>query len=201
MSDKYPITELLHQWRGGDASARDRLMPMVVDDLRAIARRHLYREHRGHTLQPTELVNELYLKLVHQKKVHWDDRREFFAVASRMIRWILVDHARRNRANKRDRDLTIRLDQDEPMSRDTPTAELVRLDDVMQAFKKIDPKVEEIVEMHFFGGLTFVEIAEVVGRSRAQVHRDWKYARLWLSRELAAAPDEDLPDGDEDDEA
>ncbi len=183
-SSEGDISRLLKAWNEGDERARDQLIPMVHDDLRGIARRQYERERRDHTLQPTALVNELYLKLVNQRRVRWQNRREFFAVSAKLIRRILVDHARRRRAAKRGSD-GVRISFDEalglPIVSD-PT--LIALDDAIEDLEKVDPRGARVVELHVFGGLTFEEIAEVLGVARGTVFRDWKHARLWLRRYL-----------------
>ena len=178
------VSELLQAWNDGDVAARDRLMPLVFDDLKAIARNHYERESQGHTLQPTALVNELYMKFQKQRRVQWRNRREFFAVSANMIRRILVDHARKRQAAKRgDGGPKISFEEalgwtiDEPM--------LVALDDALRDLALVDPRGSRVVELHVFGGLTFVEVAEELQVARATVMRDWQHARLWLRRHLS----------------
>ncbi len=179
------ISRLLSAWSDGDLEARDRLIPLVFDELRAIARRHYQRERQDHTLQPTAVVNELYVRLAAQKSVQWRHRREFFAVAARLIRRILVDHARKRRAAKRGQGEP-RVAFDEALG--LPAMEdpmLLALDEALDALAAADPRGGRVVELHVFGGLLFKEIAEVLEISRATVMRDWKHARLWLRRQLA----------------
>ena len=178
------ISRLLSSWSDGDAAARDALIPLVFDELRGIAQRQYQMERSDHTLQPTAIVNELYMRLAAQKRVQWRHRREFFAVAARLIRRILVDHARRRRASKRgDGEPKIVFDEalglpvmEDPM--------LLALDHALRSLAGVDARGARIVELHAFTGLTFEEIAEVVEVSRATVMRDWKHARLWLRRAL-----------------
>lgn len=178
------ISRLLVAWSDGDEGARDRLIPLVMGELRTIARRQWDQERQGHTLQPTALVNELYMKLLNQHKVQWHNRREFFAVSARLVRRILVDHARKRHAAKRGGgepllsfDETIGLPPtDDPM--------LLKLDDALDAYGEADPRGAKVVELHAFGGLTFDEVAATLGIGRATVLRDWKHARLWLRRAL-----------------
>lgn len=183
-SSEGDISRLLQSWNEGDSEARDRLIPLVIDDLRNIARRQYENERPDHTLQPTALVNELYMKLVGQRRVRWQNRREFFAVSAKLIRRILVDHARRRRAVKRGSD-GVRISFDEalglPIVSD-PT--LIALDDAIEDLEKVDSRGARVVELHAFGGLTFDEIADVLGVARGTVFRDWKHARLWLRRYL-----------------
>ena len=178
------ITRLLQAWNEGDGAARDELMPLVFDELHAIARRQYEREKPGHTLQPTAIVSELYLKLINQRRVHWQNRQEFFAIAARMIRRILVDHARKRQAAKRGSDAP-RISFDEILgfsSLDDP--QLIALDDALKDLENVDPRGSQVVELHAFGGLTFEEIADGLKLSRGTVFRDWKHARLWLRRHL-----------------
>ncbi len=177
------ITDLLRAWNDGDEHARDSLMPLVFDDLREIARRHYDREELGHTLQPTALVNELYLKLKGQRSVQWRNRREFFAIAAQMIRRILVDHARSRRAVKRG-DGGPKVSFDEAFGLPVVEPSLIALDDALKDLEKVDPRGSRVVELHAFGGLRFDEIAEVIGVARSTVLRDWKHAKLWLRRQL-----------------
>ncbi len=177
------ISDLLRAWNDGDAGARDRLMPLVFDELREIARWHYDRELPGHTLQPTALVNELYVKLQRQRNVQWRNRKEFFAVSANMIRRILVDHARRRRAAKRG-DGGPKISFDEALGLTVREPILLALDDALEDLAKIDPRGSRVVELHAFGGLKFTEIAEILEVARSTVLRDWKHARLWLRRQL-----------------
>lgn len=178
------VTRLLKAWSDGDTDARDQLIPLVVDELRRIARYQLERESPGHTLQPTAIVNELYLKLVDQRSVQWKNRHDFFAIAAKLIRRILVDHARKRRAAKRGSG-EVKVAFDEalglPEGRDPS---LIALDDAMEGLEKVDPRGNRVVELHVFAGLKFEEIADVLEVSRSTVIRDWNHARLWLRREL-----------------
>ena len=178
------ISRLLNSWTEGDVEARDRLMPLVFDELRAIAKRQYQNERSDHTLQPTAIVNELYMRLRAQKKVQWRHRREFFAVAARFVRRILVDHARKRAASKRG-DGEPRIVFDETLG--LPALEdpmLLALDDALRDLADVDERGARIVELHAFTGLTFEEISELLDVSRATVMRDWKHARLWLRRAL-----------------
>jgi len=181
------VTRLLQAWSGGDSEARDQLIPLVFDELRHIARRQLKLEKPGHTLQPTALVHELYVKLVDQKRVQWESRRDFFAVAAQLIRRILVDYARKRHAAKRGSGGP-KISLDEALGLpDVRDPNLIALDDALQALEQVDPRGSRIVELHVFAGLKLEEIAEVLKISRSTVIRDWNHAKLWLRRELSRA--------------
>jgi RNA polymerase sigma-70 factor (ECF subfamily) len=182
-----PITALLQEWRAGDRAALERLTPVVYDELRQLARRSMAGERKGHTLQPTALVNEAYLRLV-GTDVPWRDRVHFFAVAARLIRRILVDHARARGRAKRSGGARVELDDVMVMTKQ-PGREMVLLDDALNALGAHDARKAQVVELHFFGGLTYDEIAEAVGISAATVDRDLRLARAWLQRQMAHAND------------
>ena len=184
MEQSADVTRLLKAWGAGNGGALDRLMPVVVDELRRLARYHLRGERRpGHTLQPTALVNEAYLRLVGQRRVSWQNRAHFFGIAAQMMRRILVDHARRRAAAKRGAGVThVTLDE-RIVGRAAGDVDVVALDDALNALGSKDAR---LVEVRFFGGLTIDETADVLQISTATVSRDWKMARLWLRRELAA---------------
>ena len=184
------VSRLLQDWNAGDTGARDQLISLVFDDLRDIARRHFERELPGHTLQPTALVNELYMRLKKQRSVQWRNRKEFFAVAAKMIRRILVDYARKRRAAKRG-DGGPKISFDEAFGGAVDEPQLLALDDALKGLEKVDPRGSQVVELHAFGGLNFDEIAEVLQVARSTTLRDWKHAKLWLRRELRGA----TPDG------
>jgi RNA polymerase sigma factor (TIGR02999 family) len=178
-----PISELLVQWKGGDQEALKALLPLVYDELKRLARRYLRGERPGHTLQSTALVHEAYLRLV-QKPLQLQNRTHFFAVASRLMREILVDHARNRRAAKRDYRCKITLDQAValPQKRDV---DLLSLDDALNELSHLDPRQGRIVELRFFGGLSIDETSEIMGISPATVKREWATARAWLHREMS----------------
>ena len=178
------VTELLQAWNNGNSVARDQLFPLVFDDLRAMARRHHSREDSDHTLQPTAIVNELYLKLVRQRQVSWADRRGFFAVASELMRRILVDHARKRLAARRGGDAPRFVFSDALGLHAVQDEVLMTLDEGLEELAEEDPRGRRVVQLHVFGGLTFDEIAQVLGVTRRTVMRDWKHARLWLRRYL-----------------
>jgi len=166
----------------------DQLMPLVYDELRRIAAAHLRRERPGHTLQSTALVHEAYMRLIDQRNVEWRNRAQFFALASRMIRRILVDHARGSHAIKRGAGAPkLSLDEAIAVSGEREL-DLVALDDALQGLAKVDPEQSRLVELRYFGGLTIDETAEVMQTSAATVSREWSSARAWLYRELSRGP-------------
>ena len=178
------ITQLLLKWSGGDSSAREELMPVVYGELRRLAAKYLLRERVNHTLQPTALVNEAYLRLVDQEKVEWQNRAQFFGLAARLMRNILVDHARSHQAAKRGgRQLSVSLSKADQVS-EKPGIDLVALHETLERLAVHDEQKGRIVELRFFGGLTIEETAEVLEISHATVERDWKMARAWLRCEL-----------------
>lgn len=178
------VTELLGQWGRGDEGALQQLIPLVHQELHEIARRHAAREHGGHSLQATALVNETYLRLIDVKNVTWLDRAHFLAVCARVMRRILVDHARARHAQKRgglaDR---VALDEELVIS-DEPRQDFVALDDALEALAKFDDRKSRVVELRFFGGLTVEETAAVVKVSADTVMRDWQFAKVWLRRQM-----------------
>jgi RNA polymerase sigma factor (TIGR02999 family) len=184
------VTSLLEAWNRGDASALDRLIPIVYDDLRRVAGRRLRMEREGHTLSATALVHETYLRLMGQHPSHLQNRSHFFAVASELMRRILVDHARRRGASKRGGG-AVRITLDAAVAGGaSPDLDLVAVDDALTELAALDTRQARIVEMRFFGGLSAEEAAEVLGISRATVERDWGLARAWLYRRLKSGPAE-----------
>jgi RNA polymerase sigma factor (TIGR02999 family) len=178
------VTGLLVAWGEGEKSALDRLLPLVYAELRRIARNRLRHERAEHTLQPTALVNEVYLRLVGVKGVAWHNRAQFFAICARLMRQVLVDAARAHRGAKRGGG-TIRVMLDDAHVRiDGPPAEVIALDDALQALARIDERKSRVVELRFFAGLDGEETAAVLGVSTDTVARDWKFAKTWLYREL-----------------
>jgi RNA polymerase sigma factor (TIGR02999 family) len=178
------VTELLLAWGDGDVSALDQLIPLVHGELRHIASRYMARERVGHTLQPTALVNEVYLRLVDIEHVRWENRAHFMAVAARLMRRVLVDFARSRRYQKRGGGRQ-RVALDEALVVDVGRGhDLLALDDALDELARVDSRQSEIVVMRFFAGLTVEEIASVLGISIATVMRDWKVAKAWLLREL-----------------
>ena len=184
--DTKEISRLLHAWSDGDQTALDGLTPIVYDELRRLAHYYMGRERPGNTLQTTALVNEAYMRLVDYKRMQWQDRAHFFAVAAQVMRRILVDHARTHNVKRGAGAQHIALDDVAVVSADR-TADLVALDDAMNALARIDPRKVQIIEMRFFGGLSVEETAEVLKVSPATVRRDWSIAKLWLYRELGGA--------------
>ena len=185
MPSQDQITQLLAQCSNGNKDALDQLMPFVYDELRRLARRSLAAEGRDHTLQTTALVNEAYLRLVGQQQVRWQNRAHFFAIAARLIRRILVDHARTKQRDKRGGGAQrIQLDEGLAVGNERDT-DLIALDVALEELARLDPRKCDIVEMKFFGGLSAEEIGEVLGVSAVTVMRDWSFARGWLYRELS----------------
>jgi RNA polymerase sigma-70 factor, ECF subfamily len=185
------ITELLRAWSDGDPGARDRLVPLVYDELRRRAAAYLRREGRDHTLQPTALVHEVYLRLVDQRRTAWRNRSQFYGVAAEMMRRILVDRARAHRTAKRSgRWSRVTLDSDVAI---TPAVdiEVLDLDEALNRLAAMDPRKSRIAELRFFGGLSLQETGEVLGVSVATVERDWQVARAWLFDALTRGPSDD----------
>jgi len=185
------VTQLLDAWSGGDREAFDRLVPLVVDDLRKMARAQLARETPGHTLEATGLVNELYLKLVGKRSVHWKSRNQFFATMSQIMRRILVDHARHRTALKKGGD-AVRVTFDKALGVPAGKAgvegiDIIALDNALKKLAEIDPRQARIVELRYFGGLTLEETASTLEVSTMTIKREWRTARLWLLRELREA--------------
>ncbi len=178
------VTRVLLQWSKGDQEAAARLMPLVYDELRGLARRYLQNERKDHTLQATGLVHEAYLRLVDQTATTWRDRAHFFAVAAGVMRRVLVDYARAHRAAKRGGALE-KIEFDEAVAL-TPErhVDLVALDDALKDLGAFDSRQSQIVELRFFGGLTVEEVAEVLEISPRTVKREWRLARAWLRREI-----------------
>jgi len=185
------VTGLLLRWRQGDEAALAQLIPRVYGELHLIARRCLALERAGHSLQATALVNEAYLRLVDADQVAWQDRAHFLAVAARMMRRILVDHARARHYQKRGGDAA-RLSLDAALVvAAEPEHDLVAIDEALTALAAVDARKSQVVEMRFFGGLTLDETAEALRVSRDTVKRDWKMAKLWLLRELRGHQSDD----------
>jgi RNA polymerase sigma factor (TIGR02999 family) len=179
------ITQLLIAWNQGDQAARDELMPLVYDELRRLARGYLRRERPNHTLQPTALVHDAFLRLVDQSQVNWQNRAHFLGAAARLMRQILINHAEARRAAKRggsaDR---VSLDDVDRLTVEQEV-DLTALNEALKKLERLDPMQGRIVEMRFFGGLTIEETAEATGVSSATVKREWSTARAWLRRELS----------------
>lgn len=184
------ITRLLQEWQDGSAAALERLMPLVYDELHTLASRYLSRERRSHTLQPTALVNEAYLKLAGQRAVDWQNRAHFYGIAAQLMRRILVDHARREGRSKRGGDVApLSIDDADPAGATDAVdpIDAFVLDRALSRLEALDAQQGRIVELRYFGGLTIQETAEVMHVSSGTVKRDWAVARAWLYRELTGA--------------
>ena len=178
------ITQLLKQWRSGEQTALDQLLPLVYDELHRVAQRAIRQQPAGHTLQTTALINEAYLRMCNMPQIEWQDRAHFFAVAARVMRHLLVDHARAQVTAKRGGGAQ-RVDFDEAaIYASERSAELLALDDALNRLAAADDKKSRIVELRYFGGLTVEEVAEVLGIAVITVKREWAKARLWLYHEL-----------------
>lgn len=175
------VTRLLNAWGGGKQEALDELMPVVYQELRKLARHYLRSERDDHTLQPTALVNEAYLRLVDQKDVRWQNRKHFFGIAAQLMRRILVDHARKRNSEKRGGGEPP-LPFDDARAVPAKPGELIRLDEALNDFATIDPRAAKIVELRQFAGLSIDETAEVLDISPATVKREWTAAKAWLRR-------------------
>lgn len=183
MSD-HAVTALLLEWGRGDQSALDRLMPLVYADLRRVAQNQLRSESPGHTLQPTALVHETYLRLVDQQRIEWRSRAQFFAVAAQLIRRILVDHARQRHAAKRG-GMATRLQLDSSIASTAgDIVDAIALDTALKGLESLDPQQARVIELRFYGGLSIEETASALGVSTATVNRDWVTAKAWLYRQL-----------------
>ncbi|MEM7356046.1 MAG: sigma-70 family RNA polymerase sigma factor [Acidobacteriota bacterium] len=182
--DKTETTELLISWSDGDRASGDKLVPRIYRELRQLAAMKLAGERSDHTLQPTALVNEAYLRLADLRQIRWQNRAHFFALASQSMRRILVDHARKQRSKKRGGEgHKISLDSIGELSLNQPP-DLLALDDALSSLAGVDPLKATIVELRFFGGLSVKETAEVVDRSLTTVNRHWRLAKAWLHCEL-----------------
>ena len=181
------VTQVLVDWSKGDQNAPERLMPLVYEELRKLARNYLQRERSDHTLQATGLVHEAYLRLVDQSSMSWQNRAHFFAVAAQVMRRILVDHARAHRAEKRGGERE-KIEFDEALAPSGEKAvDLIALDDALQDLVTFDSRQSRIVELRFFGGLTNEEIGDVLGISPRTIKREWRLAKAWLRREIMKA--------------
>lgn len=196
------VTQLLLRWRAGDEAALAALLPLVYEELRSLARRHMRHERGSHTLQRTALVHEAFLRIVDQQQVDWESRSQFYGIASQMMRRILVDHARRRSAAKRgdgaqhvDLDAVLLAegrdaDADGAAESALPSAEpeidFAAVDAALQRLEALDPQQGRLVELRFFGGLSIKETADIIGVSAATVKREWAIARAWLQREITS---------------
>jgi RNA polymerase sigma factor (TIGR02999 family) len=180
------VSQLLAAWGDGDQAALDALLPLVYSEMRRLAHRHMRRERPGNSLQTSALVNEAYLRLVGQRRVHWKNRAHFFGIAAQMMRRILVDHARSRHYAKRGGSMRQVSFEEALIVSDERTAEVLALDDALKALAKIDERKSRVVELRFFGGLSIEETAEVLDASPGTVMRDWTLAKAWLRREMTA---------------
>ena len=178
------VTDLLHAWSRGEASALDRLLPLVYRDLRREAGSQLRREGRGHTLEPTALVHEVFLRLVGQRSARWEGRAQFLAVCAKLMRRILIDHARRRLRLKRGGTLC-RVELSETPAASSRDVDLLALDRALDDLQLLDAEQARLVELRFFGGLSVEEVAAVLGVSGRTVKRDWRSARAWLLHRLS----------------
>lgn len=178
------VTQLLLKWRDGDATAFEQLMPLVYEELRRLAHHHLWHERDGHTMHTTDLVHEAYLNLIGQDQTPWQGRAHFFAVAARAMRHILIDYARRrNRVKRGGGQHNLSLDRVAVFTEDQ-YEDLIALDQALTSLEAVDPRLCQVVECRYFGGLTIAETAEALDISPATVKRDWHMAKAWLRREL-----------------
>lgn len=181
------VTELLHAWSGGDRAALDQLIPLVHAELQMLARRCMARERPHHTLQATALVNEVFLRMVDMQRIELRDRAHFLAISARLMRHILIDLARSHRTRKRGgRAVRVSVDGAGPLQ-SAPGYDVLRLNDALDSLARVDPRRGKVVEMRIFGGLTIEETAATLNVSPDTVVRDWKLAKAWLGRELAAS--------------
>jgi RNA polymerase sigma factor (TIGR02999 family) len=181
----HTVTALLVDWRGGDERAMQKLLPLVHDELRRIAKRHMAGERPDHVLQATALVNEAYLRLVDVRRVQWQDRAHFFAMAARLMRRVLVDFARAQKNQKRGGGLhRVTFDQNLPVASESPE-DVIAIDEALRSLAAQYERKSQVVELRFFGGLSVEETAEVLKISQETVMRDWKFAKNWLMRELS----------------
>lgn len=186
MVETKQVTQWLVEWENGDETALEHLIPLVYDELRKMARRYMRSQPSGHTLQTTELIHEAYLKLAGGKEQSWQNRAHFFGVAARVMRHILVDYARTRTAEKRGGGNAQKIELEKTLIVSPErNAEIVALDDALNALAALDERKSRVVELKFFGGLSVDETAEVLKVSPKTVKRDWRFARTWLLRELS----------------
>ena len=182
------VTGLLVRWSRGEPEALDRLMPVIYAECRRIAAQQLRKEHRDHTLDPTALVHELYLRLVDQRRASWANRTQFFGVAAQLMRRVLVDYARARQAHKRGGSATfVSLAAAADTPDESRVADVLAIDEALERLAAFDPEQVRIIELRFFAGLTVEETARLVGRSPRTVKREWRLAKAWLYRELRPA--------------
>jgi RNA polymerase sigma factor (TIGR02999 family) len=179
------FTQLLMEWRSGEPQALERLTPLVYDELRRLARNYMRGERGSHTLQATAVVHEAFLRLI-QANVTLQDRTHFFALASRLMRRVLVDHAKSRSRIKRNAGVR-EFSPDDTDSSPTADFDVIALDDALESLLQMEPRLAQVIELHYFGGLTYEQIAEAAGASTATVHRDIRLARAWLLNEISGA--------------
>ena len=181
----HTVTALLRGWRHGDAAARDQLMPMVYEELHRLALHYLRLERPGHTFRPTDLVSEAYLRLASGAQPDWEDRAHFFGISARIMRQILVDHARKRAAGKRgagERPITL----DEAVASTERPEQLIALDHALEELARFDERKARVIELHYFGGLTQPEMAEVLALHVNTIARELRLAEAWIHRQIAA---------------
>jgi RNA polymerase sigma factor (TIGR02999 family) len=182
---KSNVTELLRLWNGGDSDAANELLPLVYDELRRRAAAYMRRERKDHTLQPTALVHEAFMKLAGQQNANFNDREHFFAIASQVMRRILVDHAKtRHRKKRGGSNEDLPLEEALLAGAEATNVNLIALDEALGRLAKIDPEQERLVELRYFGGLSLEDAAKTLGVSRATAAREWQVAKAWLHREM-----------------
>jgi RNA polymerase sigma factor (TIGR02999 family) len=184
MTDSANVTSLLQAWSAGDNQAGDALLPLIYNELKKISRIQLRSSGTPVTMQATELVNEAYLRLADQNQTEWNDRAHFFALAATVIRRIMLDHARKRCAQRRDRRLEVNIDDQFNLVSSERAEELVQLDEALEALGEVDERQARLVELRYFGGLTIEEAAEVLDISSSTVKREWLVAKAWLYRRL-----------------
>jgi RNA polymerase sigma factor (TIGR02999 family) len=183
----HPASELFHLWRAGDQAALNRFLPLVYEELRRVARRHLARERPDHTLQTTALIHEAYLRLIEQRPRQVENRCHFVALTSNLMRQILVDHARERLAKKRNGGCRITLSEDVAVA-ESRELDVLAVDEALTRLSQLDEQQARVVELRYFGGLSIQETSEALGISAATVKRDWATARAWLHREIQQPP-------------
>ncbi len=185
ITDSRTITGLLRAWSGGDQAALDSLVPAVEAELRRLARIYMSRERKEHTLQPTALVNEVFVRLISDADIHWNDRAHFFGICARLMRRVLVDHARARGYQKRGGQAQrVTFDERTLAAPVTTGGDVIALDGALEALERVDERKVRVVEMRYFGGLTVEQTAAVLGVSTDTVKRDWRIAKLWLLKFL-----------------
>jgi RNA polymerase sigma factor (TIGR02999 family) len=185
-AETHEVTELLQDWSEGDEAALERLMPLVYDELHRLAHQHMKREKPGHILQTSALINEAYLRMVDSPRIPWQNRAQFFGIAARVMRRILVDEARKRKSDKRGgAAVQVTLNEATNVAHEQ-ASNVMALDEALKSLEAIDSRQSQIVELRFFGGLSVDEAAEVLKVSPGTVMRDWTFARAWLKNEMSA---------------